>query len=79
VSYHPLNAEGETYTEALNEEATRPLPVERSLQDILAERRSLVLEQAAESDAIARELLQFEIDKIDREVHGRLTNTQWVP
>lgn len=38
----------------------------RTAQDLLAERRALVLEQSRETDRIASEVLQFEIDQIDR-------------
>lgn len=44
----------------------------RTTQDLLAERRSLVQEQRFERDEIARELLQFSIDQIDRELHERM-------
>lgn len=43
----------------------------RTAQDLLAERRTTVLELARERDSIARQMLQFSIDQIDRELHER--------
>lgn len=68
MSYWPLNSEGETYIEALIEEATRPIPTDL---DLLRERRATVEELRHETDVVARELLQFAIDQIDRELHER--------
>lgn len=40
----------------------------RTAQDILAERRSVVLEQMRERDETARAILQYQIDQLDREL-----------
>lgn len=40
----------------------------RTAQDILAERRSVVQEQRRESDRIARAILQYQLDQLDREL-----------
>ncbi len=44
---------------------------ERSLQELLAERRANVQEQRRETDPIAIGLLQYHIDEIDREIARR--------
>ncbi|HEY3806048.1 MAG TPA: hypothetical protein VGL61_25745 [Kofleriaceae bacterium] len=44
---------------------------DRTAQDLLAERRQDALEAARESDAIARELLEYHIAEIDRELAAR--------
>lgn len=43
-------------------------PPTRSLQDMLAERRSVVQEQRGESDKTARTILQYQIDELDRAI-----------
>lgn len=40
----------------------------RTAQDILAERRSVVQEQRRETDVTARAILQYQIDSLDREL-----------
>jgi len=40
----------------------------RTAQDVLAERRSVVQEQRRERDKTARDVLQFQIDELDREL-----------
>jgi hypothetical protein len=42
--------------------------VNRSAQEILAERRSVIQEQRRERDQMARAMLQFQIDELDREL-----------
>ena len=44
----------------------------RTVQNILAERRSVALEQMHERDATARAVLQFQIDELDRELDREL-------
>ncbi len=46
-------------------------PAERSLQDLLAERRANVIEMARERDPVARAMLQYHIDEIDRAIAAR--------
>lgn len=43
----------------------------RTAQDLLMERRANVLEMMRETDEIAKEMLQFHIDEIDRELKRR--------
>lgn len=45
----------------------------RTLQDLLAERRANVLEAARERDPIVKELLRFHIDSIDRQIAAMRT------
>jgi hypothetical protein len=40
----------------------------RTAEDVLAERRSVVQEQRRERDPIARDVLQYQIDDLDREL-----------
>ena len=40
----------------------------RSAQEILAERRSVIQEQRRERDQMARAMLRFQIDELDREL-----------
>lgn len=40
----------------------------KAAQEILAERRSVVQEQRHETDPIARAILQYQIDELDREL-----------
>lgn len=47
-------------------------------QALLSERRMCVLEQSRETDKIVRQMLQFRIDEIDRELHER-SERQWRP
>jgi len=42
--------------------------VNRSAQEILAERRSVIQEQRRERDQMARAMLRFQIDELDREL-----------
>lgn len=49
----------------------------RTAQDLLAERRANVLEQARERDATARAVLQFHIDTIDAELSRRRVAAQY--
>jgi len=42
--------------------------VKRSAQDTLAERRSVIQEQRREPDQMARAILQFQLDELDREL-----------
>lgn len=51
--------------------ATAEYTDRRTVQDLLAERRANVLEQARERDSLARALLQFHIDTIDAELNRR--------
>lgn len=44
---------------------------ERSIQDLLAERRANCMEQSRERDKTARAMLQHHIDTIDRELARR--------
>lgn len=44
---------------------------ERTAQDLLAERRANVQELRHERDAIAKQLLEYHIDEIDRELARR--------
>lgn len=44
---------------------------ERSLQDLLAERRENVLEAARETDKTARAMLEYHIAEIDEELQRR--------
>lgn len=46
-------------------------PAERTLQDLLAERRANVMEMVREKDAVAVLMLQAHIDGLDREIARR--------
>lgn len=45
-----------------------PAPTGNRAVDLLAERRSVIMEREAESDSMARAILQYQIDEIDREL-----------
>jgi len=48
----------------------------RTDQDLLAERRANVLEASRETDAIARQMLEFHVWEIDEELQRRHTLTK---
>lgn len=47
----------------------------RTTQSLLTERRAAIRELSRETDKTAREMLQFRVDQIDRELHERSWRT----